>query len=77
MFGTDEAPARAVGLFDSLYVETTRAGSGAVDVSMGVANPTALLVIFALCLTALALTQVIYQALTQYRLDLIEARAST
>jgi hypothetical protein len=75
MSRTDDVPARTVGLFGSLYVATTQAASGATDVSMGVANPTALLVVLALAFAGLVLTQVVHQALQQYRVDLIAARA--
>lgn len=75
MFSTGEAPARTVGFFGSLYVAASEGSSGATDVSMGVANPTALVVIFTLFSVGLLLTQVLYEALKQYRVDLIAARA--
>jgi hypothetical protein len=75
MYTTDETPARVVGLFGSLYVATTESSLGAVDVSMGVADPTALLVIFGLSVTVIALAQIIHEGLKQYRIDLIAARA--
>jgi hypothetical protein len=77
MFTTDETPGRALGLFGSLYLTSTASGTGAVDVSMGVADPTALVVLFALAFTVLTLAQVIHEVLKQYRLDLIAARAGT
>lgn len=75
MFSTDEATARAFGLFGSLYLTSTTSSTGPVDVSMGVADPTALLVIFGLSFTVIAFAQLIYAFLTQYRTDLIAARA--
>jgi hypothetical protein len=74
MFTTDEAPTRAVGLFGSIYVATTETSAGTTDVSMGVANPAALIVLFALCLIVLVLAQVIYEGLKQYRGTLLAAR---
>jgi hypothetical protein len=76
MYSTDEVPRRAVGLFGSLFVATRQTSTGATDVSMGVAHPAALVVIFGLWLAGLVLTLVIHQALQQYRADLIAARAA-
>jgi hypothetical protein len=77
MFTTDEIPARAVGLFGSVYVATTGTSAGATDVSLGVANPAALIVLFGLCTLVLVLAHVIYEALQQYRGNLLAARAGS
>lgn len=76
MFSTGKGSVHREGLFGSLFFETHEAPGGAVNVGMGVANPTALIVIFLIFCIILALSQVTYRVLKQHRAELIKERAS-
>jgi hypothetical protein len=75
MFSTGRESVRKEGLFGSLFFEAREAPGGATDVSMGLANPTGLVVIFGLLCVVLAVTQVVYQELSLHRKKLISERA--
>lgn len=75
MFSTGEEPARHEGLFGSLFFEMREARPGVTGVSMGVDNPTGLVVLFLLLIVVLLFVQLLYAALKQYRAQLIEERA--
>lgn len=61
MFSTGQEYVRKVGLFGSLFFETTAAPGGATGVSMGVANLGVLVGVFAAFLAAVLLVQLMYR----------------
>lgn len=72
MFSTDgDEPVRKEAFFGSLFFETKQKAGGATGVTMGVGNPTALLVLFLVLTVVLTLTQVIYRGLRQRREELL------
>jgi hypothetical protein len=75
MFTTGKESVHREGLFGSLFFETREAPGGVTQASMGVANPTALVIVFLLFFVVLALTQVSYRELKQYRGQLIEEKS--
>lgn len=77
MFSTGEETVRREGLFGSLFFETKEVGDGVTGATMGVANPTALIVIFVLFAVILGFAQTTFRGLKQYRAELIEERANS
>ncbi len=74
MFSTGKESIRREGLFGSLFFETEEIPGGATGASMGLANPTALIVIFGLLCFVLMAAQVAYRELKLYRNRLIDER---
>ncbi|MEE1939666.1 hypothetical protein V1L54_09605 [Streptomyces sp. TRM 70361] len=73
MFSTDDDKAvRREALFGSLFFETEEKGDGALGVTMGVANPTALIILFLVFAAVLTMVQFTYRGLRQRREQLIE-----
>lgn len=77
MFSTGEETVRRGGLFGSLSFETKEVRDGVTGATMGVANPTALIVIFVLFAVVLGFAQIAFRGLKQYRAELVEERASS
>lgn len=77
MFSTGDEPARREGLFGSVFFETKEVREGVTGASMGVDNPTGLLIVFVLYFALLTLTQFTYRGLKSYREQLIRERSST
>ena len=61
MFSTGEEYVHKVGLFGSLFFETTAAPDGATGVSMGVADPVVLVGVFAAYLVVLVLARLLFR----------------
>ena len=76
MFSTGEESVRREGLFGSLYFETKQVRQGVTGASMGVANPTGLIIMFMIFCLFLALTQITFGGLKKRRAHLMEERAS-
>lgn len=78
MFSTDSDKAvHRETLFGSMFFETQEIGGGALGVEAGVANPTALIVIFVVLAIVLASTQFIYRGLKQRREYLLQEAATS
>ncbi|MDV3221352.1 hypothetical protein [Intrasporangium sp.] len=75
MFSTDEDNIRKEGLFGSVFFETREVREGVIGSSMGVDNPVALLVIFAVLFLLVTVAQVAFHGLKQYRAELIRERS--
>ncbi|MHC0431243.1 hypothetical protein ACX6XY_13765 [Streptomyces sp. O3] len=69
--GTDEIVERKA-FFGSLVFETVKKDSGALGITMGVGNPTALIVFFFILTIVLTMIQVIYRGLKQRREHLLK-----
>ncbi|MEU6970006.1 hypothetical protein AB0A71_20155 [Kitasatospora aureofaciens] len=65
-------------LFGSVFfkVADTGAGDGTLGVTMGVANPTALIILFVLHVGFLAVARAMYRGLRQRREQLIKERSN-
>ena len=77
MFSTGEETVHREGLFGSLFFETQQVRPGVTGATMGVADPTALVIIFVLFTVILLLAQIAYRELKQYRAHLIEERVNS
>jgi hypothetical protein len=78
MFSTHgNQPVYREALFGSFFFKTQEMSSGATGVTMGVANPTALIIIFLVFIVFLTTTQITYRGLKQRRDQLIKERSST
>lgn len=71
MFSTDEAPASRTGFFGAVQFSTEDVGGGVTGSTMGVGDPTALVVVFAVVAAFLTLTQLAFVVLKHYRAQLI------
>ncbi|MFE7860138.1 hypothetical protein [Streptomyces sp. NPDC057403] len=77
MFSTDgDKSVHREALFGSLFFETREKAGGATGVTMGVANPTALIILFLVFAVLLTTTQITYRGLKQRREQLIKEMAS-
>jgi hypothetical protein len=76
MFSTGKGSVHREGLFGALFFDTRDLPGGKVGVNMGVANPTALIVIFLVLCVLLALTQIAFRNLKHYRAALIKERSN-
>ncbi|QXJ22890.1 hypothetical protein AGRA3207_003966 [Actinomadura graeca] len=73
MFSTDgDKPIYRETLFGSLFFKAKPTGNGATGVTMGVANPTALIVIFVVATAVLTMTHITYRGLKHRREQLIK-----
>ncbi|MGW3508224.1 hypothetical protein [Streptomyces sp. NPDC000994] len=73
MFSTDgDQIVHKEALFGSLFFETQEKSGGATGVTMGVANPTALIIMFFVFAIILMMTQITYRGLKQRREQLIK-----
>ncbi|WP_418275260.1 hypothetical protein ACNHYB_10345 [Isoptericola jiangsuensis] len=70
--GDNSGDVDRTGLFGSLRFQATEQASGAVDLSLGVANPTALVVIFVALCAVILLFQLILPVLMKRRQELLE-----
>jgi hypothetical protein len=77
MFSTGKESVHKEGLFGSLFFETREAPGGVTEVDMGVASPTGLVIIFLLLVVVLAMIQIVYRNLNQYRANLIKERSDS
>jgi hypothetical protein len=77
MFSTGRESVHREGLFGSVFFETTQVRPGVTGATMGVANPTGLIVIFLMYVAFLTLTQVTYRGLKTYRARLIKERSNS
>lgn len=76
MFSTDgDEPVRREALFGSLFFKTQETSGGGLGITMGVANPTALIVMFVGCAALLSMTQYTYRGLKHRREQLIKQRS--
>lgn len=76
MFSTDgDGTIRKEALFGSLFFEQKEKAGGAIGVTMGVANPTALIFMFLVFAVVLTFTQITYRGLKQRREQLIREMA--
>lgn len=72
MFSTDgDGTVHREALFGSLFFESREKAGGATGVSMGVENPTALIVLFLVLVVVLTMVQFTYRGLKQRREHLI------
>lgn len=70
----EEDNVRKEGLFGSLFFEAHELANGATGVTMGVANPTGLVVTFVFCAVFLSMCQLGFHALKRYRTRLLQER---
>jgi hypothetical protein len=76
MFSTDgDGPVHREGLFGALSFTMQETSEGATGVSMGVANPAPLIIMFIVCAVILTMIQTIYRGLKQRREQLIQKRS--
>lgn len=76
MFSTDgDEPVHREALFGSLFFETRETSEGGLGVTMGVANPAALIAMFIVFAAVLTMTQFTYQGLKLRRDQLIRQRS--
>ncbi|WP_055495331.1 hypothetical protein [Streptomyces sp. TP-A0356] len=76
MFSTDsDHSVHREALFGSLFFDQKEKAGGAIGVTMGVANPTALIVMFLVFAVVLTFTQITYRGLKQRREQLIKEMA--
>ncbi|MGW3955944.1 hypothetical protein ACWEKM_34675 [Streptomyces sp. NPDC004752] len=73
MFSTDgDQIVHKEALFGSLFFETQEKSGGATGITMGVANPTALIILFFVLTVVLTMIQFTYRGLKQRREQLIK-----
>lgn len=78
MFSTGEGEfGRKEGLFGSVFFDAEDKGEGITGATMGIADPTALVIIFTLILVVLAFFQIALYRLKSYRAQIIAERAKT
>ncbi len=78
MFSTDgDKPIYRETLFGSLFFKTQATHEGATGVTMGVANPTALIIAFVLYTVVLTMSHITYQGLKHRRDQLIRQKSTS
>jgi hypothetical protein len=76
MFSTDtDEIVHREAFFGSLFFETQDKPGGAIGITMGVANPTALIILFAVLTVILTMVQITYRGLKQRRDQLLKEMA--
>jgi hypothetical protein len=78
MFSMDgDGPVHREALFGSLFFSMQETGEGTTGVTMGVANPVPLIIVFVVLAVVLTMAQTIYRGLKQRREQLIEKKSVT